>query len=305
MEHNGQGSFRALTYHRVGDEKWEFFAPTPTRVFSRQILFLSRLYRVYTAGELALSLRKGLFPKRAVCITFDDGYKDIFSTAFPLLNKLGLRATLFLSTGPLETGEPLWHDKMFCSFALTKKRVWNFRGKEFDLRSPAQRVEAVAISERWLKSLDERERKEAVDDLLADLNVSKNAVLKNLPKVTWGEVRSMADVGIEIGAHTISHPILSRLSRARQEEEIVGSIEVIEKRIGIRPKVFSYPNGKEGDFDDNTIAILRKAGILAAYTTMPGVNRLGADPYGLRRGGAWSGNILKFAFQMLRCRWLS
>ena len=104
-----------------------------------------------------------------------------------------------------------------------------------------------------------------------------------LEALKWEQVRALAAGGVEIGCHTVSHPILSSLSAIRQREEIAGARDRIAEKTGLRPTLFAYPNGSERDFDERTIAILRAEGFTAACTTSRGPNRRGADPYRLKR----------------------
>src|SRR5574341_604156 len=95
----GAPAYQVLTYHRVNDDGDPFFAAVPTAVFEREIAYIARTYQVLTVEELADRTRRGDLPRNALAITFDDGYRDNFTHAAPILARYGLPATVFLATG--------------------------------------------------------------------------------------------------------------------------------------------------------------------------------------------------------------
>jgi peptidoglycan/xylan/chitin deacetylase (PgdA/CDA1 family) len=106
--------------------------------------------------------------------------------------------------------------------------------------------------------------------------------------MAWDEARSLRDAGIELGAHTVDHPILSKLSEGEQEKQIAGSLERIEEELGERPQTFAMPNGGARDYDRATLHVLRRLGLLAACTTRRGANADGAQLMELKRIGVGS-----------------
>jgi peptidoglycan/xylan/chitin deacetylase (PgdA/CDA1 family) len=100
----------------------------------------------------------------------------------------------------------------------------------------------------------------------------------------WDDVRTLAKNGVEFGAHTRSHPILSRLATVEQlEAEICGSKHRIEQEAGVEVRHFCYPNGTAEDFTPQTVEVIRAGGYSTAATGFPGVNRRGANPFELKR----------------------
>ena len=116
--------------------------------------------------------------------------------------------------------------------------------------------------------------------------------------LTWDQARKMSAAGIELGGHTVTHPILSRLDRKTQEHEIVSSLERIEAECGKRPAVFAYPNGREGDYAEETVSLLKGAKVMGAFTTEFGTNDRSTDPYRLRRGAPWEVEPAIFALKL-------
>ena len=291
--------FQILPYHRVGNHADDIFDPVPTWILEKQVRHLSKYYRVKTVGQIIRHIQKGDLPSRVVAITFDDGYRDNWEHAFPILQKYDLPATLFVSTGPLETGQPLWHDVMFAAFARTRHSGYAWGDTWLDLSSREVRQQAVQRFAAYVRTLNEEERDAAVQRACFELQVTEAEVRNRSQMLAWDQVREMAESNVEIGAHTVTHPILSQLSDQRQKEEITHSIDTIEKRIGKRPCVFAYPNGRDEDFNEVSIQIMKESGIKAACTTEFGNNTRESDMLRLRRGAARLKDENGFAWQML------
>lgn len=295
--------YQVLTYHRVSPHADGVFNPTPPAVFEMQVRHLARYYNVLTAGEAARRVRDGTLPRRAVCITFDDGYEDNYLIAFPILRKYNLKATVFVSTGPLETGAPLWHDRVFGAFALTNERTAQVDGSRIPLTTREERWAGAKRFVAAARRMGESERIATVGALCSELRVSDEQVWLRSPMLNWKQVGDMVEAGIEIGAHTVTHPILSLLPSEDQEREIRDSVDTPEKRVGVRPNVFAYPNGRAEDFDETTVGILKAQRLEAAYTTILGTNSANTDRYRLNRGAAWAHTPFRYGLQMVLYRW--
>ena len=137
-------TFPILSYHRVNDEGDPFFPSLSTEVFERQMAFVARAYVVLTVEELVERMRRRAVPRNALAITFDDGYRDNLTHAAPILARLGLPATVFLVTGAIATGEPLWFDRLAAAFKQAVTPAWRAPwGESLPLETPAQRLAAL------------------------------------------------------------------------------------------------------------------------------------------------------------------
>jgi peptidoglycan/xylan/chitin deacetylase (PgdA/CDA1 family) len=157
---------------------------------------------------------------------------------------------------------------------LAQRRVLNFLWSLSD-------IERSAWIERLMDRLETEDRPEEPDLML-----------------TWPDVRHMHCMGITFGSHTVTHPILSRLSIDRAREEIEVSKRVIEEKLKAPISVFAYPNGRRDDFDEISKGLLVEAGYVCAVTTILGTNQPGQDLYELRRGGPWQQYLPAFATQL-------
>jgi len=119
--------FQILVYHKVSPDTHPFFEPTHPVVFEQQMQFLKQCYQIMPLTELVERAKRGDVPDRAVAITFDDGYRDNYEFAFPILKKYGLPATVFVATGAIGTGEILWHDRIFDAFRFASAPRMNLQ----------------------------------------------------------------------------------------------------------------------------------------------------------------------------------
>lgn len=294
-----------LMYHRVNDDRDAFFSGSlPTAAFRAQMTYIAKHFPVVSLEEFS---RKGLPSnghKYFVAITFDDGYRDNFLYAFPVLRELGLPATLFLATGYIESGELPWHDQVRLAFKLSTQRrlsLGDLGGPEASLDSPRERIQALASALAWLRRLTEKSREAALPELLRSLRVSPPLTLPNI-MLSWDEIRRMTQHKVDFGAHTITHPVLAGLSPGRLEEEIGGSKRTIEGRLQLPVRHFAYPFGRPFDIGDRAPAIVRQAGFATAATTIWGCNRPGDDPYSLKRFTPWESDLGAFAMRLDRFR---
>jgi len=270
--------FQVLAYHKVSPDPHPFFAPVHPDVFEKQIDFLSRRYRVMPLLELVERSRSGDVPARAVAITFDDGYRDNYDYAFPILKKYRVGATIFVSTGAIDTGEPLWHDRIFDAF--------RFATVEHALSLKPVLAKA--------KELYGEGRQRFVEKIEAALRPALEETAKDR-MLTWHQIRQMHAAGIDFGSHTVSHTILTRIPRHELVRELCESREQISGHLGGVPiSSFAYPNGHAGDYNDEVQSVLKDAGYVCAVTSEFGFNNVFSNPFELRRGQPWHTQIELF-----------
>jgi peptidoglycan/xylan/chitin deacetylase (PgdA/CDA1 family) len=290
--------FLILTYHRVNDERDPFSAAVPTKVFEQHMAYVARAHLVLTVEQLAERMRRGRLPRNAVAITFDDGYRDTLTHAAPILARHGLPATIFLATGFIGTCEIPWVHRLAMAFkrtpAASLEAPW---GESLSLVDQAERLRALARTLKYLKALPDEAFQPQLDALFDKLDVTDHPDAKHL-MLTWDDVHALIGLGFSIGAHTVSHPILSRVDAKRAWTEIVGSRTMIESACGRRPRAFAYPNGRAEDYTDTVARLVREAGFTCAATTRFGVNTRTTPPYELRRGGPWEHHLPTFALKL-------
>ncbi len=263
--------YLVLCYHRVNDDAHPFFPGIRVDLFRRQMETLRRNFTVLPLAELAERARRDDLPRNGVAVTFDDGYRDNYTNAFPVLRDLGLPATIFLTTDALDRNALLWHDRVFDAFHRARK--------------PEARPPLGAVLARLRRSSPE-ERDREIDRLLEELGIGPG-VPQGWEKLTWDQAREMAPQGISFGAHTIDHPILTFVSEEEAKRQIRESKKRIEAELGSPITMFAYPNGGASDFDRSTERIVEEEGFSLAVTTLAGGNDAETNSYSLRRTGMW------------------
>ena len=280
-----------IRHHRVYDdsERPLYRLGIAARVLRDQLEMLERNgLRPVTVSEGLRHLESGA-PGHRVAMSFDDGYADNAHRALPLLVALGARATFYLTAGLMERREPAWWDILAGALERTRLASLEWAGAAGATRLPvATRAEREHALEALLPDfrVEPAERAERLERLRRALGVSEPAPCEFM---SWPEAVRLREAGMEIGAHTLSHPHLSMLDAAGQSQEISGSVELIERRTGTRPEGLAYPGG---DFDARTVAATRAAGLAYAVTTRAGDNRPGASRFELRRRGFTEGACL-------------
>ena len=291
--------YQILLYHRVSDDGDPYFGGVPVELFRTQMEVLSGFFTVLPLETVVDSARRGDLPPNAVAITFDDGYRDNYSNAFPILKQFQLPATVFLATGPTDSRVPLWHDRVFHAFRRTRAESLTVNGKEFRLDTLEHKLLALRALLEHLRSSDPVRREAEIARVTREFG--SEAELPTTDRMLgWPEIQEMQEGNITFGAHTVTHPILTRMSAREARDEIVRSKSSIEEKLG-RPVVsFAYPNGTRADFDEPIKRALKDAGFECAVTTIWGTNHSETDPYELHRVQLWGSNP---ALSSLRLGW--
>jgi peptidoglycan/xylan/chitin deacetylase (PgdA/CDA1 family) len=281
--------YHILAYHRVNDERNELFPATPVKVFERQMELLAKHFHVFPLLELVERAASGDVPPKAVAITFDDGYKDNYDVAFPVLRRWGLPATIFLATGVIGTGATLWHDRVFEAFRRTTRPSVVIRDMRLALATREERQRSLERFLGYIRTLSPSERESHVAQLLeaceVDIGPGHGALM-----LDWQHVADMSRSGITFGAHTVTHPILSRMPPQDALEEIRRSRSAIEDRLRQPVQLFAYPNGSRADYNETIKEMLRQEGFLGAVTTVVGLNNAKSDRFELKRSQPWEDN---------------
>jgi peptidoglycan/xylan/chitin deacetylase (PgdA/CDA1 family) len=290
--------FAIITFHRVNDDNDPFFPALATDVFEQQVRWIARHYRVLTVEELVARMKRAALPRNAVAITFDDGYRDNLTHAAPILARYGVPATIFLATAFIGATEIPWYDRVALAFKTTQRPGWPAPDRTMvDRASLPERLRAVARTLDDLKQRPDDERRRRVDGLEAWLGGANPQGLKNL-MLSWDDVHALTGLGVSVGGHTVSHPILSRVSAERAWAEIAGCRDAIEAATGRAPMAFAYPNGGAADYTPAVVDLVRRAGFTCAVTTRFGINGTATDPWQLRRGGPWEEHLPTYALKL-------
>jgi len=280
-----------LMYHGVVREQlpvsdWCFLEESS---FRRQIEYLRRHFSLVSLSAAIELLKQGAVDKPTAVLTFDDGYQNNFDVAFPALQQYGVPATIFLTTGFVDSSNTVWFCHVIRAISETRKPSMRWEDAELDLSDPRKKAVASARLQAGLKQCPPAEVRSLVQRIYDELEVNPlSSVEPGSPFriLNSSSIRTMVPSGlVEFGAHTETHPILSLLPPEEQAREISGSVHAVERLTGQPCRFFAYPNGRPRDYDSRTVELLRNSGILAAVTTTRGPNDARTSLLELRRYG--------------------
>lgn len=269
-----------LMYHKVDGECSDFFPSLKVKVFEKQIMFLHRFYSIVSLDDL-FSDKIDKSRKTRIVITFDDGYKCIFKYAYPILKKLDIPATIFLASSLIENNLPVWTDLV-----------------DYYLKS-GENTCLEFLDKNTLKTLPDAQRIEIFKKMEEKIQLPED-IRSVLQMCSWSEIREMSENNIDFGGHTMTHPILSKVSLEQARYEIQESKKVIECKINKPINTFAYPNGQPDDFNAEIKRIVKDAGYKFACSTIFGKNDANTDPYELKRIYSSGNSLLKFALRLIR-----
>jgi len=276
-----------ISYHRIGDpSRWEghrgLWSAGPEE-FDAQLCLLAHSFEVITPEQL--TPRELATPGRRVMVTFDDGYRDLYEVAYPLLQARGVRATCFLCSGFLDREAGAWWDEI-AWMARHSRGTQLAPGPWSQTPLSLERVDLETTIERLVRAFWELDPKQGRDFLerLAQATDAGRRPPSPDDWMTWGMARTMAASDHLIGAHTQTHPVLSRLSPADQGREIAISMDRIGSELGERPRWLAYPVGTRRAFTAATMQAASEAGLELAFSNYGGyVTRHSFAPYDVRR----------------------
>jgi peptidoglycan/xylan/chitin deacetylase (PgdA/CDA1 family) len=303
IEHTARRpSLLVLTYHRIGNpsarsDYGPVYSATAARL-EAQAKLVRDTYRLLTLDEvveLATERFRGLREPSAL-ITFDDGYRDNFETAFPVLDALRVRATFFLPTGFLQASRLPWWDHIahvisHCELSVLRldwpKALVLELGALPRTRAIARVVQVYLDHHAEVDANGGRQFRAHLEDR-AGLSLDE-AELGRGRFLTWDDARALVDAGMSIGSHARSHRSLASLSEGEQICELAESKRTLEAELGRTVEALAYPYGWPGTFDSTTERLALEAGYKVAFTSMAGVNHaLTTTPMAVRRLGVGS-----------------
>ena len=236
--------------------------------FEMQIKQLRKKYRFISAEDFM----GNKIPKNAALLTFDDGYSDFYTNAFPLLKKYEIPAAVFLVSGHVGTRKPFWWDEIIsCIYNTGAKEFEGFKLEYLDGKSEFIRQLLIRFTE-----INEGEKLRRIESLKKALS-GERIIGENLH---WSEILEMKDRGIYFGSHSISHPVLTKISESDMRTELVRSKIHIERKIKEDVRLFAYPNGIHSE---KVKGALKKAGYVAAFTASESTSNLYGDMFGIGR----------------------
>lgn len=289
-----------LIFHRVLPTIDPLFPDEPDAArFDQMMSWVKSWFNIIPLDQAVSKLQSGTLPARAAAITFDDGYADNRTVALPILQKHGLPATFFIATGFLDGGR-MWNDTVIESVRGASSSLLNLENLGLGSHSNGslgEKRQAIDAIINQIKYLPLDERTTLTERIAHELGIAPpNDLMMNSQ-----QVREMHEAGMQIGAHTINHPILARTDLQNAEHEIRTSKEALEKLLGEPITLFAYPNGKPGqDYLPEHCRIIRDLEFSAAVSTGWGSADCNTDIYQLPRFTPWDRGRMHFAVRMMK-----
>lgn len=265
------------------------------RTFDRMLGWIGSQFRVLDPLEACDRLVDGTLPSRPAVVTFDDGYRDNFTVGLPILQRHRMKAAFFVATGFLEGGV-MFNDRVIEAVRRCRHGWIRMPGRDetLGLCDEAQRRDAIDRLLGVIKHLPPDERMESVLELERDAGLGAAAS----PMMRADDVVALYRAGMQIGGHTRTHPILLKLDDSQAEREIAGGLDDLTSITGERPLLFAYPNGKPGgDFDEQHVAMVARAGVSYAFTTLAGAARRTSGRLLLPRFTPWDRRRWRFGWR--------
>jgi peptidoglycan/xylan/chitin deacetylase (PgdA/CDA1 family) len=295
----GPASLLVLIYHRVLSQADPLLRDEPdAAAFAGQMDLIRQNFNVLPLTDAVRRLASRALPARAVCITFDDGYANNCDVALPILSARGIPATVFVAPGFLSGGR-MFNDTVIESIrrAPPELDLTHIGLPRFQLHNVESRLAAIASILPALKYLPPQDRLERAAAIADRVGVELPADLM----LTEEQVRHLYRGGIEIGAHTVNHPILAKLDDTAARREISDSRSLLQEIIGAPVKTFAYPNGGPGrDYTGRDVALAREAGFELAVSTAWGSASAARDRFQIPRIAPWDRSALRFGLRMAR-----
>jgi peptidoglycan/xylan/chitin deacetylase (PgdA/CDA1 family) len=291
------GGVTVLMYHRI-TRSGDPFPGLDLARFRSQMKWIKRHCMVIAPEDLPRFARDTSRTRPAVLVTFDDGYRDYYENAYPVLDELQIPAVVFLATSFMDNGGMIWTDALHWAAGATRMSAatlpWD-RTATYDLRAEAGREALLRQCKRHLKDAPDADRRRWMVTLFAELGVAGRDGEIARQMMNWDEVRAIAGL-TRCGGHTHTHPIMSQLESSELEREVRVCRDRIAVETGVAPRYFAYPNGRSVDFTEASKEVLRRYGFEFAFTTIEGVNTRDADPLALRRMPTGAATLADFAW---------
>ena len=258
--------------------------------FRVQMELLARDWNVVSMQDIARAhYDSGSLPPRAVAVTFDDGFANIYHVAWPILRQHGIVATFYLATGFVGTGRVSWTDRLEIMLldGPSQSIQLSIGGEvqDFYLGDVGSRVIALTEIKRQCKQLPFPEVESVLEQVQAGTGIEPVSSHPLYETLGWDQVREMANDGLfEFGAHTVDHIPLTRMPFKEMTCQVKDSLRKVSDELGTGTKLFSYPEGQQTDFDQQSISFLKSIGLDHCPTAIEGLNDVNStDPFLIHR----------------------
>jgi peptidoglycan/xylan/chitin deacetylase (PgdA/CDA1 family) len=303
-------SLLVLNYHRIGNPDDDLFDPSVFSAtgedFDEQISHLKRAASLVTLEEALGFVSGGNETARGcrVLITFDDGYRDNYDIAYPILRSHGVQGVFFLATNMVGSCLVPWWDRISWLMKTAHRRRFAL---SFPLKLMVD-IDRNGLPESLQAVLQLYKKQENSDPARFMRELMEEAKSEEVPEterrfLSWDEAREMNRGGMAIGSHAMSHAVLSQLTPQRQFEELSGARSILQEEVGSEVDVLAYPVGHRESFSGETQRIAREAGYRGAFSHYGGTNLRGrTSVFDIKRMKVVRQSMGRFRVQTAVCR---
>ena len=253
---------KIFLFHRVHPDSDPLWPTTPPERFRAQVRLIKRGFQIFQLEDHLLSSGANRSGRRTAAIVFDDGYRDFLDYALPILVEEGLGASMYVVTSCADSGAPIWTYRFDHALLHTRRNRVDIdrnllpAAVDTEWTDCAQRLDFARAVKPALKQLDHAVREKALAQIFSSLD---DVPPPEGMMMRWDDLRQVAGEGVEIGSHTVTHPLLATIAdEAGIEDEMTDSFRRIEAEMGAAPRAIAYPNGS---YD----ARVRRAAVKAGY----------------------------------------
>lgn len=283
-----------INYHRIYADKLntefdaDVFGPSVTE-FEQQIAFLRERVNLLSEQDLIELITTGKsIPGRSALITFDDGYRDNYQLAVPVLKKYRVPAIFFIPTKSIEQSMLGWWDIISYFINHTNKQQISFNENTIPLRTRKERDQAKQLFLNYMKSVPHEQSKNLLTDLSEICNTAFPPRSRQREELmSWEQIKEIANTDfLSIGSHTLSHRVLSTIDAGEEHKELRDSREFLQQKLAGEINSIAYPVGGYHAFSERTKRNAYKAGYQLGFSFNTGTNHgCITDPFDIKRVG--------------------
>ena len=270
-----------LAYHRIFDIDDNFkyddeLISASKEQFDEQMKFIKKYFCPISMEDVveACESRKEL-PENSVLVTFDDGFEDNYTNAFPILKKHNVPATIFISASYINSDDTLWFDKL--AYVIKNSKSEYIESETLNLKisldSNQNRKQTLKKVLESLKKIPNQKRLDALDEIFnAEKDLLSNRDTTQSSTLSWDQVKEMDKSCISFGSHTLTHPILSQLNSEELNNELSLSKKIIEENLSHPIDTIAYPVGTKSAFNQQVIQMAKTSGYKLGFSYVTGIN---------------------------------
>ena len=276
-------------------------------LFKTQIAYMKKYYNIISLDDyIEFCTKDKKIPNNSIVITIDDGYRSNYTLAYPIFKEFNVPATIFITTDFVENKKYLWVDRLEYALNKTHSKALHIKVNEEKQYFPLTTKQEKIVCEERLKYILKSLKNETIEDTIKTIENKLNIALcksRDIPKIynplEWNEILEMVKSSkVKFGSHTHKHLILAIYDNEVIKNDLALAKNIIESKTGVSTKLFCYPNGSRGDFNEMTKHIIKEAEYSCALTTVYGINSKFSDLFELKRIGIGNTNLKSFVINI-------